>query len=170
MSDNTKALFPRLAQIGVVVRNLEESICSYKELLGMEPHRIIECSPTGEGVKYYYGKESNFFQKVALYQLGDVEFELLQPFGGDSVLKDYLDKYGEGIQHIAFDTGDFAGVCEHFEKNGIPLAQTGPTSRHPALRWAFFDTTKKLGTTIEVFNLMEVAKLEAGENEAIRQS
>ena len=160
MSEDVKKLFPRLAQIGVVVRNLDESIGKYEKILGIKPHRIIEQSPTGDGKKYYYGKESDFFQKVALYQLGDIEFELLEPFGEDSVLKDYLDEHGEGIHHIAFDTENFAGVCEHFESNGIPLAQTGPTSRHPALRWGFFDTVKELGTTIEVFNALEVAKLE----------
>ncbi len=156
-----KSLFPRLAQVGLVVRNLEASIKKYEILLGIKPTRVIERSPTGEGKKFYYGKESDFFQKVALYQLGDVEFELLEPFGGDSVLKDFLNSHGEGIHHIAFDTGDFAGVREHFNLNSIELAQTGPTSRHPMLRWAFFDTVKELGTTIEVFNAIEVAKLEA---------
>ncbi len=160
MNKDVQKLFPRLAQVGVVVRDLEASIKEYEKILGIKPHRVIEQSPTGNGKKYYYGKESNFFQKVALYQLGDIEFELLQPFGSDSVLKDYLEKYGEGIHHIAFDTGDFKGVCTHFEENGIPLAQTGPTSRHPALKWAFFDTVKELGTTIEVFNALEVSRLE----------
>ncbi len=160
-SVDPKSLFPRLAQIGLVVKNLEISMKRYETLLGIKPHRVIDRSPTGDGKKYYYGKESDFFQKVALYQLGDIEFELLEPFGGDSVLKDFLDSHGEGVHHIAFDTGDFAGVRDHFSSKGIELAQTGPTSRHPMLRWAFFDTVKELGTTIEVFNAIEVAKLEA---------
>lgn len=161
MSKDPKELFPRLAQVGVVVRDLEASMKHYEAILGIKPHRIIERSPTGEGKKYYYGKESDFFQKVALYQLGEIEFELLEPFGGDSVLMDFLKTHGEGIHHIAFDTGDFAGVSEHFEAHDIPLAQTGPTSRHPAMRWGFFDTVKDLGTTIEVFNALEVARIEA---------
>jgi len=160
MNKELKSLFPRLAQIGVVVHNLDASMKHYESILGIVPYRVIERSPTAEGKKYYFGKESDFFQKVALYQLGDIEFELLQPFGGDSVLSDYLAAHGEGIHHIAFDTGDFNGVREHFEAKGIALAQTGPTSRHPALRWAFFDTVKELGTTIEVFNALEVARIE----------
>jgi catechol 2,3-dioxygenase-like lactoylglutathione lyase family enzyme len=165
MNKDPKELFPRLAQIGVVVRNLEASMKHYESILGIKPYRVIERSPTAEGKKYYYGKESDFYQKAALYQLGDIEFELLEPFGGDSVLSDYLAAHGEGIHHIAFDTGDFKGVREHFEELGIPLAQTGPTSRHPALRWAFFDTVKDLGTTVEVFNAIEVARIEEGKTQ-----
>jgi len=163
MSKDPRELFPRLAQIGVVVRNLEASMKHYEEILGIKPYRVIERSPTAEGKKYYYGKESDFFQKAALYQLGDIEFELLEPLGGPSVLADYLEAHGEGIHHIAFDTGDFNGVRDHFKELDVPLAQTGPTSRHPALRWAFFDTVKELGTTIEVFNSIEVAKIEEQE-------
>lgn len=73
-------------------------------------------------------------------------------------MMDFLKTHGD---HIAFDTGDFAGVREHFEAEGIALAQMEPTSRHTAMRWGFFDTVKDLGTTIEVFNAIEVAKIEA---------
>ena len=163
MSDQVKKLFSRLAQVGVVVRDLDASIKEYNKLLGMEPSRIIERSPTGEGPKQYYGKESEFFTKIALYNLGDIELELLQPLCGESVLQDFLAEHGEGLQHIAFDTEDFEGVSGHFEKMGIPMVQTGPTSRHPLMRWGYFDTSKTLGFMLEVFNASEIKKIEEAE-------
>jgi 4-hydroxyphenylpyruvate dioxygenase-like putative hemolysin len=163
-----KLLPPRLVQVGVVVRDLDKAIQNYREILGMEPIRIIEKSPTAPGKKYYNGKESDFYQRVALYRLGDIEYEILQPFGEASALSDFLEEHGEGIHHVAFDTGDFTAFEKHLNENGIEKIQTGPTSRHPALRWGFFDTGEKLGTMMELTNFAEVAKLEAEEAKSQR--
>lgn len=152
---------PRLCQVGLVVRDLDKAMEKYRKLLGMEPTRIIEKSPTAPGKKYYKGKESDFYQRVALYYFGDLEFEILQPFGEASALSDYLEEHGEGIHHIAFDTDDFKGTEALLESCGAHKIQTGPTSRHPALEWGFFDTGDQLGTMIELVNFAEVEKLEA---------
>lgn len=160
---NDKLLPPRLVQVGVVVRDLDKAMKNYSELLGMEPNRVIDRSPTAPGKKYYRGQESDFYQRVALYQLGDVEFEILQPFGEASALSDFLEEHGEGIHHVAFDTHDFTAFEQHLNDCGVQKIQTGPTSRHPALRWGFFDTNEKLGTMIELTNFEEVDRLEAAE-------
>lgn len=151
---------PRLCQIGLVVHDLDEAIKYYKEIIGIEPTRVIEKSPTAPGKKYYKGMETNFYQRVALYYYGDLEFEILQPFGDASALSDYLEEHGPGIHHIAFDTGDFDGFEKHLNNYGIKKVQTGPTSRHPALQWGFFDSNKKLGTMIELVNFKEIEMLE----------
>lgn len=152
---------PRLCQVGLVVRDLDKAMEKYRNLLGMEPTRIIEKSPTAPGKKYYKGQESDFYQRVALYYFGDMEFEILQPYGEASALSDYLEEHGEGIHHVAFDTDDFKGTEALLESFGAHKIQTGPTSRHPALEWGFFDTGDQLGTMIELVNFAEVEKLEA---------
>ena len=161
--DERKIKLPRLCQVGVVVRDLDSAIENYRKLLGMEPSRVIERSPTAPGKKYYKGIEFDFFQRVALYDLGDIEFEILQPFGEASALSDFLQEHGEGIHHVAFDTENFIETESHLEDCGAHKIQTGPTSRHPALQWGFFDTGRQLGTMIELVNFAEVAKLEGRE-------
>lgn len=160
MSEQRK---PRLCQIGLVVRDLDKAMEKYRALMGMEPTRIIEKSPTAPGKKYYKGVESDFYQRVALYYFGDMEFEILQPFGEASALSDLLEEHGEGVHHIAFDTDNFKETEALLESSGAHKIQTGPTSRHPALEWGFFDTGDQLGTMIELVNFAEVAKLEAAE-------
>lgn len=157
----SEAKKPRLCQVGLIVRDLDKAMEKYRKLLGMEPTRIIERSPTAPGKKYYKGKESDFYQRVALYYFGDMEFEILQPFGEASALSDFLEEHGEGIHHVAFDTDDFKGTEALLESCGAHKVQTGPTSRHPALEWGFFDTGDQLGTMIELVNFAEVEKLEA---------
>ena len=157
----SEAKKPRLCQVGLIVRDLDKAMEKYRKLLGMEPTRIIERSPTAPGKKYYKGKESDFYQRVALYYFGDMEFEILQPFGEASALSDFLEEHGEGIHHVAFDTDDFKGTEALLESCGAHKVQTGPTSSHPALEWGFFDTGDQLGTMIELVNFAEVEKLEA---------
>lgn len=160
MSENLK---PRLCQVGLVVRDLDKAIERYRALLGMEPDRVIERSPAAPGKKYYKGRESDFFQRAALYNFGDMEFEILQPFGEASALSDFLEEHGEGIHHVAFDTRNFEASQAIMEKSGAKKIQTGPNSRHPALQWGFFDTGEQLGTMVELVNFAEVEALEAEE-------
>ena len=75
----------------------------------------------------------------------------------------FSDERGEGIHHVAFDTDNFDAFAAHLAENGAELVQTGPNSRHPALKWGFFSTNDKLGTMIEVTNFQEVANIEAAE-------
>jgi len=159
MSENYSK--PKLVQIGLVVRDLDKTMEQFKTLLGAEPHRVIEKSPAAPGPKYYLGEERDFYQRVALYEMNGIEFEILQPYNDQSALTDYLDTYGEGIHHVAFDTDNFEGFEKHLNENGVQLIQTGPNSRHPALKWGFFNTNDKLGTMIEVTNFEEVANIEA---------
>ena len=165
MSEEKKSFFPgRLSQVSVIVRDLDKAIANYKEVLGIEPTRVIEKSPAAPGKKYYNGKESDFFQRVALYYYGDVELEIQQPYGEASALSDFLKEHGEGVHHIAFDTLEFDKFHQHLEACGIPLIQSGPNSRSPYLHWGFYDAREKLGTMIEVTNFDEVKAIEAAQN------
>ena len=163
MSEYSK---PKLVQVGLVVRDLDKTVEQFKLLLGAEPHRIIEKSPAAPGKKYYNGEERDFYQRVALYDMNGIEFEILQPYNDRSALTDFLDEHGEGIHHVAFDTDNFAGLEEHLNECGVQRIQTGPNSRHPALQWGFFNTNEKLGTMIEVTNFEEVDKIVAAEKAA----
>ena len=48
---------PKLVQVGLVVRDLDKTMQQFKLLLGAEPDRVIEKSPSAPGPKYYLGQE-----------------------------------------------------------------------------------------------------------------
>ena len=156
---------PKLVQVGLVVKDLDKTMEQFRLLLGAEPNRVIEKSPSAPGRKYYLGEERDFYQRVALYEMNGIEFEILQPYNDRSALTDFLDEHGEGIHHVAFDTDNFDAFEKHLNENGVRLIQTDPNSRHPALKWGFFNTNDKLGTMIEVTNFEEVANIEAAGRE-----
>lgn len=151
--DNTNSLFHKLVQIGIVVKDLDRTIKFLEQTMGWKPVSFADTPP---GEKYYYGKNEDFSVKMAFYKLEHIELELLMPTRGRNVWQDWLEIHGEGLHHILFDVNDFEQAKKVMEKNGIVLAQQGPSARYKGAKWAYFDATKELGYFIEIFNPSEL--------------
>lgn len=118
---------PKLVQVGLVVRDLDKTMQQFKLLLGAEPDRVIEKSPSAPGPKYYLGQERDFYQRAALYSMNGIEFEILQPYNDRSALTDFLDERGEGIHHVAFDTDNSTPLPRIWPKTAQSLFRPGQT-------------------------------------------
>jgi hypothetical protein len=86
---------------------------------------------------------------MAFVDLGQVELELIQPLEGKSIWSDFLEKHGEGIHHIRFNTPDHEPVIEYLAQHGIGVSQMGSGLR-PGTFWVNFDTEEAIGFTIEI--------------------
>jgi len=56
--------------------------------------------------------------KIFATRMGPVEFELIQPVEGKSPHREFLDRKGEGIQHIAFAVKDLAAEINQLTRKG----------------------------------------------------
>jgi methylmalonyl-CoA/ethylmalonyl-CoA epimerase len=100
-------MIKRVHHIGIAVRNLEESIDLFEQLLGVKPH--IESAP---------------YQKVneAVFEVGEgMEIDLLEPTGTDSAVARFLESRGEGIHHVALEVDDIDSELKLMEKKGFRL-------------------------------------------------
>ena len=67
-----------------------------------------------------YGKPANDFRLIVKSaMMGRVEFELIQPVSGESVLMEFLEKKGEGINHLAFLVDDIEKERVNLQKKGF---------------------------------------------------
>jgi len=110
--------FGRLAQIGVVVKDLDKTI-ERLTALGLGPFE--KRGLPEDNVEFYRGKpfQPNKAVKIAFAQLGGLGLELIQPIG-PSPHKEYLDEKGEGIQHLGFIVDDVIGDTKRItEKGGV---------------------------------------------------
>jgi len=57
--------------------------------------------------------------KIAIIHVENGRIELMQPTNDSSPIKKFLDKKGEGLHHMAFDTNDIEGEVERMEGCGI---------------------------------------------------
>jgi hypothetical protein len=92
----------KISQIAVVVRDLDKTMKAYHEALGWGPWSVYEHVPPALHDTQLRGERVKFSMIGAETHLdGGVDFELIQPLDGPSIYKEHLERYGEGVQHIA---------------------------------------------------------------------
>jgi len=102
----------KIDHLGIAVKNLEESVSYYEKALGMKCEHIEEVES----------------QKVrtAFFHCGDVHIELLEATSDESPIAKFIEKNGEGIHHIAFDTDDIQAQLKQASDNGVKLIHEKP--------------------------------------------
>jgi methylmalonyl-CoA epimerase len=88
--------------------------------------------------------------KVAFLPCGDTRIELLQPTSEDSPVARFIEKKGEGIQHIAFAVDDLPEALKASQENGITLIDKEPRPGAHDADIAFLHPRSSLGVLIEL--------------------
>lgn len=140
-----------LAQVGVVVRDIEVAARAWAGLLGV-PVPAITLTDTYEVTRATYkGEPTPARVKLAFFQLGPVNLELMEPVGEPSTWKDQLDQHGNSLHHLAFKVGSLDDMMEKLvklEADGLSLIQRGDW--RPNGRYLYLDGIEKLGTVLEL--------------------
>jgi len=97
----------KIDHIGVAVKNLDESLKLYTDILGLE---VISKEVV---------KEQKV--KVVFVSIGDSEIEFLESTDCDGAITKYIEKRGEGIHHIALKVENIEKSLELIREKGIRL-------------------------------------------------
>ncbi len=97
----------KIDHIAIAVHDVEESAKIYQQALGVDEVEFETVE--SEGVK------------VAILHLENARIELMQPTSDSSPIKKFLEKKGQGLHHMALDTGeeDIEGEVKRMEGCGI---------------------------------------------------
>lgn len=152
-----KATFRNPIQIGIICRDLEQTMENFKNILGVGEFRVADFPPAGCGntTRVYHEKQGDFVGKFCFYDWGNIELELIQPISGSSVWFDYLEKTpnGLGIHHVKFMVERQEPVKEYFDSLGIDRVLYGEgVGPNTGRIFAFYDTFEKLGFDVEILN------------------
>ena len=94
----------RIAQVCVVVEDLDRALKTYHELLGWGPWHIYDYEPPLVHSRHLHGKEEAFTMVGAECEVQPgLWFELIQPLDGPSIYKEHLEKHGESLHHLAIN-------------------------------------------------------------------
>ncbi|GIV19862.1 MAG: lactoylglutathione lyase [Armatimonadota bacterium] len=146
-----------VAQIAIVVRDIEEACKRWSQILGQPIPNVIITEPGNEVHMTYRGQPSNAQAKLAFFNLGQVQLELIEPIGEPSTWKEALDKNGESVHHIAFWTEDMQASADFLRQHGISLIQRGDMGEG---QYAYFDAQQQLGVQIELLERVRKARVE----------
>ena len=100
-------MIKKVHHVGVVVRDMEQAMRFYRDLLGLPVHKIEVMHDQGV--------------KAALLSVGDSEIELLEPIVTDNGVARYLERKGEGLHHICFEVDDVERDLTDLNASGIEL-------------------------------------------------
>jgi len=128
-------MIKHISHIGIAVADLDAGIAFY-EKLGLKLESIEEV-PSQK-------------VKVAFFPCGDTRIELLAPTAEDSPIAKFIEKKGEGVQHIAFAVDDLPNELQKAEGNGIQLIDKEPRPGAHGAEIAFLHPKSTLGVLIEL--------------------
>ncbi len=126
----------KLDHIGIAVKDLEKSLAFYEDVLG------IKCA----------GKETVEEQKVrvAFLPIGDTEVELLESTDPEGPIAKFIDKKGEGIQHMAYRVDNIEKAIASMKEKGIRMIDEKPRYGAGGAKIAFCHPKDTNGVLIEL--------------------
>jgi catechol 2,3-dioxygenase-like lactoylglutathione lyase family enzyme len=136
-----------IAQIGIVVKDIEKSSEAYADLLGVDVPQWEMTDPVELSHTQYRSRPSKARAKLAFFQLGNVVIELIEPVGGPSTWQEFLDAKGEEVHHIAFEVKGMDERIASLEGKGIRLIQRGD---YTGGRYSYLDGAPQLGVILEL--------------------
>lgn len=136
-----------ITQIGIIVRDIEKTAREYADLFGMAMPAITVTAPVQQSQTEYRGKSTEARAKLAFFNMGSVQLELIQPDEEPSTWREFLDTHGEGVHHIAFQIKGMKETVAKLEAQGMPLVQKG---EYTGGRYAYIDALDKLKVIIEL--------------------
>jgi methylmalonyl-CoA/ethylmalonyl-CoA epimerase len=148
MANAEKVEIKQVLQIGMVVKDLQKTMKQYWEIFGIGPWHIYTFQPPAVTNMTFRGKPATYTMKLAVTQIGNIQWELIQPLTGPSTYHEFLEQKGEGIHHVACDIGDYDQAVAIMAKRGIGILMSGST---PADSYAYMDTEETLGTVLEIY-------------------
>lgn len=143
----------RIVKIGIVTEDAQETARRLTELFDpVEPydsHQPPAEPYSSERWQKYYGEDvTGIHLNVRLVYLEPVYFEIVQPVGeAKSPWHDHLKKYGTSVCFISFYIEGFEQHLDFMGKQGFPLIFAEEKGFE---RYAYFDTMKALGFTLEM--------------------
>jgi methylmalonyl-CoA epimerase len=128
-------MIKKVDHIGIAVKDLAETLKLY-DVLGL---KAVETEVVEEQKV-----------KVAFLPTGDSEVELLESTTPDGPIAKYIEKNGEGIQHVAFRVENLEQRLAELKEKGIRLIDEKPRRGAGGAKIAFLHPKSTHGVLIEL--------------------
>jgi len=129
-------MIEKIDHIGIAVKSIKETSELLSNILGLKvaSEEIVEEQKV----------------KVAFLPLGDSELELLESTSSEGPIARFIEKKGEGIQHIAFRVDNIEEVLEKLKKEGVRLIDEKPRYGAGGAKIAFLHPKSTNGILVEL--------------------
>ncbi len=126
----------KIDHLGIAVNSIEDGKNFWSGMLGLE----------------FEGAETVAEQKVttAFFPVGESEVELLESTAPDGPVAKYIEKRGQGIQHVAFRVENIDKALEELKAKGVKLIDETPRKGAGGAKIAFLHPKATNGVLVEL--------------------
>jgi methylmalonyl-CoA/ethylmalonyl-CoA epimerase len=128
------AASPRIAHVGIAVRDIETALTFYRDVLGLEPHP----PEVADGAT------------IVALPFGESEVELLAPRDADGPIARFLARRGPGIHHVCYRVPDLDAALAACRAAGYRLIDDSPRTGAGGRRIAFVHPKSTAGILLEL--------------------
>ena len=143
----------QICQIAQVVSDLEKAMKHLFDDFGIGPWDVYEYGPHNIRDSEYRGKPNTQRYALAVTWQGDIQYELMQPLDGYSIYNEFIEKHGEGLQHIKLYYKDCAKALQQYKQKGYEVIQSGKIGDD---EFYYLESTDKVGITLEIGNAGDI--------------
>lgn len=126
----------KLDHVGIAVKNMDETLKFYQDVLGLD----LADTEVVEEQKV----------KVAFLPIGDTEVELLESTSEDGPIAKYIERNGEGVQHLAFLVEDLEEAIEDMKNKGMRMIDEMPRYGAGGAKIAFMHPKSSYRVLVEL--------------------
>ena len=129
-------ILKNIDHIGIAVKSIDEALKFWQDTMGIKCHGVEEVAE----------------QKVrtAFLPVDDTEFELLEGTAEDSPVTKFIEKKGEGIQHIAIRVDNIEEALKELKEKGVRLIDETPRYGAGGAKIAFVHPKASGGVLLEL--------------------
>ena len=126
----------KIDHIGIAVESMDNGRNFWSDILGLS----------------FEGDETVAEQKVktAFFPVGESEVELLESTAPDGPIAKFIEKKGEGIQHIAFRVENIESALAELKAKGVRLIDETPRKGAGGAKIAFLHPKATSGVLVEL--------------------
>lgn len=126
----------KIEHIGIAVKNLDESIKYYEDVLGLKCYQVEEVIDQKV--------------KTAFFMVGETKIELLESTSPEGPIGKFIEKKGEGVHHVAFAVDELQNSLDEIKEKGISLIDEKPRKGAEGLNIAFLHPKATKGVLTEL--------------------
>jgi len=126
----------KIDHLGIAVNSIDDGKNFWSDILGLE----------------FEGAETVEAQKVttAFFPVGDSEVELLESTAPDGPVAKFIEKRGQGFQHVAFRVANIEEALAELKEKGIQLIDQEPRTGAGGAKIAFLHPKATGGVLVEL--------------------
>ena len=125
-----------IEHIGIAVEKLEDAIPYFENVLGLKCYAVEEVADQRV--------------KTAFFKVGATKIELLESTDPEGPIGKFIEKKGEGIQHLALAVNGLQANLTELEGNGVQLIDKSPRKGAEGLDIAFLHPKSTKGVLLEL--------------------